>query len=254
MRALDLIPSLEGEPVLSVRALRKSFARGLARAHARTFALRDVDLTLFRGEVVCVAGDESAGKTALLQCVAGLLKRDGGSIKWFGETVAAGFIPRDVAYVPAVPVYYPFLTVRDVMHSRLSSPPNRSRLTLSSREILSLLELDSRLDVRIADLSRPEIRCVSIAEAIVQNPLALLLDTAPVEQGSLSVAALSAIRVFSERGGAVMMAVRDAVAAADAATRIIVLNEGCIRRTFYWDSIIPTPQHSHPLLLAETLH
>jgi ABC-type branched-chain amino acid transport systems, ATPase component len=58
--------------------IHKSFSRGLARAAGRTCALFDIDLTLSFGEILCVTGAESAGKTALLQCAAGLLKCDAG--------------------------------------------------------------------------------------------------------------------------------------------------------------------------------
>jgi ABC-type multidrug transport system ATPase subunit len=217
--------------------------------------LWDVDINLSAGEVVCVAGEESAGKTALLQCITGLLKCDAGSVRWFGETLLPGMFAPDVNCVSATPVYYPFLTVRDVIELKASRANVLRPLSFSSRELLAMLELDMRLDARIADLSRSELRCVSIAEAVVQNPMAILVDTAPSEMRTLSRAALATLRVFAERGGAVMIAARDPVALSDAATRIVMLHEGTIRRSFYWDSIVPASSLSHPpLLLAETLH
>jgi ABC-type multidrug transport system ATPase subunit len=254
MRALDILPAVATEPVLLVRALRKSFARGLARAQARTFALQDVDLTLSYGELVCVAGPEGSGKTALLQCAAGLLKRDGGTVKWFGESLTPGSLPDAVSYVPAVPVYYPFLTIRDVMQIRESRTHDVRPLAVSMRESLALLELDVRIDCQIADLTRDELRCLSIAEAVSRNPLVILLDTSPGEQRAFPRTALSALRKFSEGGGTVMIAARDAVAVAECATRIVMLHEGMIRRSFYWDSMLPVANIQPPLLLAETLH
>jgi ABC-type multidrug transport system ATPase subunit len=241
------------QPLLDIRALRKSFARGLARAHSRTCALLDVDVSLSWGEVLCVTGDEGAGKTALLQCAAGLLKRDSGTIRWFGEPMVAGSVPCDVVFVSATPLYYPFLTVRDVIQSK-ALRPDREPLTWSAVETLARLELDLRLDSRIADLSPAELRCLSIAEAVVQRPLAILIDTSPSELRGLCGAAASALREFSEGGGAVMIAVRDAVPIADAATRIIMLHEGAVRKTFYSGAIPMSPKTHAPLLFAETLH
>lgn len=254
MRSLDLNQFSGMEPLLVARAIRKSFARGLARAHGRTHALWDVDISLSHGEVVCVSGEESAGKTALLQCVSGLLKCDAGTIRWFGEPLLPGMFAPQVTCISATPVYYPFLTVRDVLQLKESRAKAIGTLRIPSRELVSLLELDLRLNCHVADLTRAELRCISIAEAIVQNPLAILVDTAPSEMRVLSRAALATLRVFAERGGAVMIAARDPVAVADAATRIVMLHEGMIRRSFYWDSIVPASLAHPPLLLAETLH
>ena len=252
MRALDLLRFADATPVLTVRALRKSFARGLARAHGRTFALWDVDLTVALGEVLCIAGDEGAGKTALVQCAAGLLRADDGAIRWFGDAIVPGVIPPGVAYVAAMPVYYPFLRVRDVVQLRTHHRDVAEPLAWTSRETLALLELDSKLDCVIADLSRAELRALSIVEAMIQNPIAILIDTSPAESKSFAKPAVAAIRAFAEKGGAVVIAVRDAIAVAQASTRIVMLQQGTIARTFYWDAVLPGAQP--PLVLAETLH
>lgn len=249
----DTIAYPGNQSLLDVKGLRKSFARGLARAQSRTFALLDVDISLSWGEVACITGDESAGKTALLQCVAGLLKRDGGIVRWFGEPMLSGNAPRDVIFVSATPVYYPFLTVRDVVHSR-SHLIEREKLQWSAIETLASLELDTRLNSRVADLSRSELRCLSIAEALVQRPLAVLVDTSPSEMRAFSPCIASALREFVEGGGAAMIALRDPLPLADAATRIVMLHEGSIRKTFYSDAVALSSRAQAPLLLAETLH
>jgi ABC-type multidrug transport system ATPase subunit len=217
------------------------------------FALVDVDLTVSAGEVVCITGEESAGKTALLQCAAGLLKRDSGIIRWFGEPMAAGTVPPGVVFVSATPLYYPFLTVRDVVQSKLAGADARS-LAWSSLEMLALLELDTRLNTPVADLDRMELRCLSVAEAIVQHPQALLIDTSPSEIRTMSRSVSLALGEFACQGGAAIIAVRDPLAIAAAATRIVVLHEGVIGRMFY-SNVAPMTSIVHPpLLLAETLH
>jgi cell division transport system ATP-binding protein len=241
------------DPVLTVRELSKSFARGLARALHRTCALRDIELTVARGEVLCVAGDESAGKTTLLQCLAGLLKYECGTVRWSGESLPSGVVPADVIYVPAVPVYYPFLTVRDVV--QISADRNtQRRVTCSARETLSMFELDVRIDCHIARLTRAELRALSIAEAMVRNPVAILIDTACADSRSFTGPVRDALRAFGEEGGTVIVAARDPLMIADAATRILMLHEGMIRRSFHWDAVVPAAASAPPLLLAETLH
>jgi ABC-type multidrug transport system, ATPase component len=105
-------------PLLRIRGLTRSFARGLARRTGGLMALEDIDLEIHRGDVIGIIGPEGAGKTSLLQCAAGLLKRDAGTVEWFGHLFPGGGCVPGVAFVPAVPVYYPFLTVRDVVEYR----------------------------------------------------------------------------------------------------------------------------------------
>jgi ABC-type multidrug transport system ATPase subunit len=256
MTAIDLPAASSAQSALTMRGIHKSFGRGLARAAGRTCALFDVDIALSFGEILCVAGAESSGKTALLQCAAGLLKCDAGSVEWFGQPIIAGIPVDDVAYVSSTPVYYPFLTLRDVIvmaSSRQLAP--EPGLSWSAREILALLELDLRIDCRVADLSRGELRALSLAEALVRHPLGILLDTAASESRFLPRALIVGVKDFAAKGGATIIAVRDAVSIAEAATRIVVLHEGTIRRSFYWDAVPPTVRLSQaPLLLAETLH
>lgn len=256
MTAIDLSASSRGQQALSMCGIHKSFGRGLARAAGRTCALFDIDLSLSFGEILCVTGAESAGKTALLQCAAGLLKCDAGIVEWFGQPMIAGIPLDDIAYVSSTPLYYPFLTVRDVIEIAASRQvPGEWNISFSSREMLAVLELDLRLDCRVADLSRGQLRCLSLAEVLVRNPLAILLDTAPSEGGSLSRGLIAALKDFAARGGATIIAARDSLVVAEAATRIVVLHEGTIRRCFYWDAVPPAGRSSQPsLLLAETLH
>src|SRR6185436_20285926 len=101
-------------PVLAIRSLRKSFLFGPAQSARRTEALAGVDLEVDEGEIVGIVGGKGAGKTTLLLCAAGLLRRDAGSIKWCGAPFAVGGCPPGLSFLPSVPTYYPFLTVREV--------------------------------------------------------------------------------------------------------------------------------------------
>lgn len=223
---------LPEEPVLSVRGLRKSFARGLARAARRTVALSSVDLELRRGEVLGVVGPEGAGKTTLLQCVCGLLRSDGGEILLHGESFAGGGCIPQIAYVPAVPVFYPFLTVRDVLEYRAARErvPCGRRITLID-SALEILGLSERASCRVALLSRTEMKRLAVAEGMVGDPAVIVVDTAPcdaaclLENGGVTVRGLAG-------GLPMIIAARDASSVAAAVTRLVVLDGGRVSRSF----------------------
>lgn len=83
---------------LSISSLFRGYRAGVAGCEARASVLHDLDLALWPGEIVALAGAHASGRTTLLRCAAGLLKPDAGSISWLGARVA----PHDaIAYVGA---------------------------------------------------------------------------------------------------------------------------------------------------------
>lgn len=223
-------------PLLRVRGLTRSFARGLARRNGGLLALEDIDLELRSEDVVGIIGPEGAGKTTLLQCVAGLLKRDAGMVEWFGHLFPGGGCVPGVAYVPAVPVYYPFLTARDVVEYRCARETTIRPVPRAVQSALSRLGLHERSSTQVAALSREEICRLSIAEALSFDPEVLLIDTPPADDvPPLSDCALDALKEHAASGGAVAIAARHAHSIVRAASRVIVLDEGKILRSYCAD-------------------
>jgi ABC-2 type transport system ATP-binding protein len=217
--------------VLSIRGLRKSFARGLARCTHRTVAISGVDLDLFQSEIVGVIGAEGSGKTTLLQCACGLLRPDSGSV------VAR----HPVGYVPAIPVYYPFLTVRDVIALRTSRFPTHS--AEMTHETLDLLGLYHARNEIIATLSPSELMRVSIAEAIIGKPAALMIDTSCSAAGIDRISTKRALNFVSSLGIAILIAARERGVVESCVGRVIQLSEGRILTA-----------QSAPMFVAERLH
>lgn len=242
------------------RGLTKSFARGLARAARRTVALHDIDIDLRCGELLGLTGPEGSGKTTLLQCLCGLLKRDGGKVEVLGEPFDGCGCAPGISYVPAVPVFYPFFTARDVLESRFARSLVTKPRSDAVRNALRALELSSIERCRIAGLPREALRRIAIAEAIVSEPAVILVDTvASAIDPPVSAVSLKALQECVCAGAAVIVAARDASSIAVGATRILLLDEGRIVRTFSLESlgepIVETPS---PLLLsrrvAERVH
>ena len=204
-----------------MRGVTKSFARGLARASHRTLAICDVDLEVYPGEVILVSGDEGSGKTALLQCACSILRADEGSVT---HALAS--------YVPAVPVFYPFLTVRDVLSLRGCENARVENL-------LAAFDLMPFAAGVVANLSASAIKRLSIAESVVRDPQVLMIDTSAFE-----VPSCSTIKAITELGLAAVVAARNCSSLARIATRIVCLEEGRIIKTF-------STTHS---LVAERIH
>jgi ABC-2 type transport system ATP-binding protein len=223
---------------LSIRGLRKSFARGLARCAHRTIAISDVDLDLYCSEIVGLTGTEGAGKTTLLQCVSGLLRPDGGSVTVRNDRRHRP-LSLAVAYVPAIPIYYPFLTVRDVIALRASRLAQRGGAV---DETLSLLDLHHIQGDIIATLSPCELARLAIAEAAVTRPVAVMVDTTASTSALARVPVQRALEKVASTGAAIMIASRDERLVGSVTTRVVHLSEA---------SVVAMPA---PLFVAERLH
>ena len=141
-----------------------------------------------------------------------------------------------VAYVPAVPVYYPFLTVRDVVEYRCARESIGRPSVRAVQSAISSVRLDQRSNTQVAALSHEETSRLAIAEALSFDPEVLLVDTPPAaDNAPLSDCALDALREHASSGGAVAIAARHAHSIVRAASRVIVLEEGKILRTYCAD-------------------
>ncbi|MBX3539727.1 MAG: phosphonate C-P lyase system protein PhnK [Chelatococcus sp.] len=67
------VPAIR-KPLLKVEGLNKTFGR--------TVACRNIDLTLYPGEVIGIVGESGSGKSTLLNCISGRLAPDGGSVAY----------------------------------------------------------------------------------------------------------------------------------------------------------------------------
>ncbi|MGK2962974.1 MAG: ATP-binding cassette domain-containing protein [Gemmatimonadaceae bacterium] len=247
------------EPSLSGRGLTKAFRSGLARAPRRHVAIDSVNIDVRPGELLGIVGGAGAGKTTLLQCLCGLLKLDKGRVELFGDALDPGFCPLQVAYVPAVPVYYPFLTPRDVLQFRAARTPGPPADSRASSRILRSLELDGLDRCRISSLPGDVIRRVAVAEALAGRPEVVLVDSGAEDLfRPFGPAVLSALAGRAESGMAVVLATRDASAIAFTATRIFLLDEGRTARTFALESfgepIIATGSPFASRVVAERVH
>lgn len=141
----------------------------------------DLDLALDK-KVTALFGSSGAGKTTVLELVAGLKRPDRGAIELDGVTlvdVSRGvFVParnRAIGYVPQDLALFPHLSVRrNVVYGLKKEGAPASKI--SREKLCRVLEIERLLDRMPDSLSGGEKQRVAIARALLTSPKLLLLD------------------------------------------------------------------------------
>lgn len=142
------------------------------------FSLRGVDMQVDRGEYFVVLGPTGAGKTVLLECLAGLHRVDEGEV-WLNGRPVTHLLPeqRNIGYVPQDYVLFPHLSLRENIAFSLTLT-RQSAESVSHRvhELADLLHISHLLDRRPRTLSGGEQQRGALARALAPSPTVLLLD------------------------------------------------------------------------------
>src|SRR4051794_11988095 len=154
------------EPAISVRGLR--------RAYGAVQALDGVDLTVRRGELLALLGPNGAGKTTLVEILEGHRRADTGEVSVLGHDPAA----RERAFRARIGIVLQedgidgSLTAREAVELYSAAYPHPR----AAAEVLDLIGLGDRPDVRISALSGGQRRRLDLALGIAGDPELVFLD------------------------------------------------------------------------------
>ena len=153
--------------------------RDLRREFGERVALRDVSLTLARGETLAVLGPNGAGKTTLLRILAALLRPTGGTAVVLGSDLpkASWELRGKVGWLGHDPLLYRDLTAAENLRFAarlhgLDSVAAQTRI----ESLLDVVGLARRADDRVRDFSAGMVQRTAICRAVLHKPELLLLD------------------------------------------------------------------------------
>jgi len=164
----------ESEPAIELSGVWKRYP-GVERP-----AVRDLTLTVNRGEILALLGPSGCGKTTTLRLIAGFERPDAGRVVLHGQVVAGEqvWVPperRGVGMVFQDYALFPHLTVAENIGFGLTALPRSARQE-RVRQLLRLTGLDGLDDRYPHQLSGGQQQRVAIARALGPSPQVLLLD------------------------------------------------------------------------------
>ena len=156
--------------------------KSLNTYYGESHILKDVDLTVNSGEMVCLIGRNGVGKTTLLKSLIGLLKPKNGDIIFNGNSLLRKEPHKraklGMAYVPQGREIIPYLTVEENLLIGLEALPGglikNKKIDPLVYELFPILK--DFLNRKGGDLSGGQQQQLAIARALLGKPKLLLLD------------------------------------------------------------------------------
>jgi lipoprotein-releasing system ATP-binding protein len=219
---------------IEVSNLTKSYLAG----DTRLTVLKQLDLSLDRGEMVAIVGASGVGKSTLLHVLGGLDSVDEGTVRIDTSTLTelsdaelVAFRNRHVGFVFQFHHLLPeFSAIENAeMPMRVARRPASERRSRAF-ELLRRVGLEARLDHRPGMLSGGEQQRVAMARALVMQPTLLLADEPTGDLDEHTADALHALlrEMHAERGLTSIIATHNPRLAA-ACDRVLRLEEGKLR-------------------------
>jgi len=196
-------------------------------------ALRDITLTVAKGELVYLAGPSGAGKSTLLKMIAAMERPTAGKVivngQDIGQIKSAGvpFLRRNLGLIfQEQRLLNDRSVLANVMMPLLVTGSSRGPAEQRARAALDKVGLLQRADALPLALSGGEQQRVSIARAIVNRPQIILADepTANLDRASANKV-LDALRAFHSVGVTCLISTHDEQVL-DSAARVIQLERG----------------------------
>jgi branched-chain amino acid transport system ATP-binding protein len=206
--------------------------REVAISYGGIRAVKGIDFTVGRGELVCLIGANGAGKTTTLKGICGLLPLKSGSVHYEGADVtgrpAFELVRRGLAMVPEGRGMFGALTIEENLAMGAYARTDREGIRRDVERVFALFpRLKERRRQTAGTLSGGEQQMLAIARAMMSKPRLLLLD-----EPSMGLAPLMVQKVFetilqvSKEGVTILLVEQNAKLALDVSDRGYVMESG----------------------------
>jgi polar amino acid transport system ATP-binding protein len=222
---------------------------GVTKRFGDRAVLKGVDLTVGRGEVLCLIGGSGSGKSTILRCINGLERHDAGTITVGGTCVDHAGLPairRRVAMVFQRFNLFPHRTVLDnVIEAPVhvhGEPVDQARARAMA--LLARVDMADHAHSLPSALSGGQQQRVGIARALALRPAAILFDepTSALDPERVGEV-LRVMRELAQEGMTMLIVTHEIDFAREVADRVAFVDQGVIAEQGAAGAVLSAPKH-----------
>lgn len=219
-------------PVIEMRGVVKRFSLGTGEPLE---VLHGIDLTVYRGEFLAIMGASGSGKSTLMNLIGALDRPTGGSYVLDGVDVSTlrdkelsrirckkiGFVFQNFNLVPRTSA------LKNVELPMMYGGVRGAQRAQRAKALLTLVEMEERMDHRPSQLSGGQKQRVAIARAMANDPALLLADepTGALDSGTGRLVMDLFHRLHREQGKTIVL-ITHSPELAEECQRIVTLRDG----------------------------
>lgn len=202
--------------------------------YGESHVLRDVSISVNRGEVVVMLGPNGHGKSTLLKSICGLVDRTEGRIIYKDRSIdglaTEKIVNLGLIYIAENRELFPYMTVLENLKLGAYSKNARAHEKENLERVFSLFpRLVDRKKQFASTMSGGEARMLAVARGLMSNADFLCIDEPSLGlQPSLRLEVFSTIKQINEQGKTVLLVEQNIPQIAEMADRIYVMEEGRI--------------------------
>ena len=204
-------------------------------AYGKIVAVKDVSLTVNKGEIVTLIGSNGAGKSTTLRTISGLIKPRSGEILFEGNRIDGvpghDIVGMGICHSPEGRRIFPRMTVRENLELGAFLRNDKAAVAADFERVLALFpRLKERVEQRAGTMSGGEQQMLAVGRAIMGSPKLLLLDEPSMGLAPVLVEMIfETITKMREQGITILLIEQNANAALEVADRAYVLESGNVK-------------------------
>ena len=233
-------PANKGTPLLEMR--------GVNTHYGAVHILKDVELAIYPGELVCLLGGNASGKSTTLKTLLGMVSPTTGEVVLDGEVVngqpTSYLVERGVTMVPENRRLFKRLSVKENLELGAYLRTDKDGIRRDLERVYGLFpRVKERLSQKAGTLSGGEQQMVAMGRALMSNPRVLLMDEPSMGLAPALVQTnFELIQQIHEDGVAIFMVEQNANMALSIADRGWVLQTGRVVLDDTADALLANPE------------
>jgi phospholipid/cholesterol/gamma-HCH transport system ATP-binding protein len=208
----------------------------LGKSFGGKSVLKDINLTVGKGENLVVLGKSGSGKSVLIKCLVGLIVPDKGKVSLFGESIVdlslgkLNLIRKRVGFLFQSAALYDSMTVRENLAFSFRADKKGTKEEMDSlvKETLSSVGLEASIDKMPSELSGGMRKRVGLARTLIMKPELILYDEPTTGLDPITSREISnlVLEVQKKHDAASIIITHDVECARITSNRVIIIKDG----------------------------